>query len=108
MPSFPKPPPPIKNKGAKVYDAWRQGWLEREYRKNSIVVCETCRAVVDFITLSGGRWMYLYGRMTVGHRRGRLSHAEDKMSPRGVMHQCWKCNGEQAGQRNVLPRKVKL
>lgn len=97
-----------------MYRAWRQGWLERQAKQLDVIagreggeafhLCAICSAVGDRIVKVQGLWQYEKNLLTVGHKRGRFSHAEDKMSDDGVQPECWRCNGAKAGQRNVLPR----
>jgi hypothetical protein len=86
-----------------LYFEFRQRWLGQEFvrLRGHPAVCETCRAVADFIHefLWHGRKYYKYANnlLTTGHRQGRYSHPEKVMIDEGVGHQCWKCNGNQSG-----------
>ena len=90
-------------KKADEYKRWRQGLLERWSKDPRItdvlgvVCCAMCRRVWDFLERVDGWWGFRYRRLGVGHKRGRLSHAEDKMRDEGVQPECTRCNLGKAG-----------
>lgn len=102
--------PSLRRQGKRdrEYQEWRQTWLAAEAARlgNRPAVCGTCRKVADQIVNVAGVWKYLNQMLCVGHRRGRLSHPEDKMAAAGVDHQCYRCNAKQSGGRFADERPV--
>lgn len=94
-------------KGERKYREWRQGWLSRQAKKaepDGLVQCQRCPTVkpprtppVARLICEDGHWKIVPGYLIVGHKQGRLSHADKKMSDDGVEFQCIQCNNEMSG-----------
>ena len=95
MTAIPKPPPPIKNKGAKEWDAFRQLILSVLYAVTTnddfgvgTARCDECDKAMD-IFKDGKRYTCL---AHFHHKNKRLSHAEDKYSMDNIECLCKSCH----------------
>ncbi|KKN68489.1 hypothetical protein LCGC14_0451250 [marine sediment metagenome] len=79
-----------------------RGFTVRDRTADGVIHCAKCPdyervPVADIVEKIDGHWKFRLGRLCVGHKKGRLSHPESKMSEEGVFPICHYCNGMMSG-----------